>query len=80
MATGWLGWTPEVALDTPIPLIELALDGRTDFVRRTNPFGSAPNSGGRAATAAPAAAPDKATMTQGLAAFLRARKRPGGAP
>src|SRR5690606_3219363 len=27
-AMGWLGWPPEVALDTPMPLIALGLDGR----------------------------------------------------
>lgn len=39
-ATGWLGWSPDQALDTPLPLIELALEGRVDFIIKTNPFGS----------------------------------------
>lgn len=39
VATGWLGWSPEVALNTPIPQIELALEGRFEWVRKTNPFG-----------------------------------------
>lgn len=30
---GWLGWTPEVALDTPMPLIALALKGRREAWR-----------------------------------------------
>lgn len=41
-ATGWLGWPPEVALDTPFPLIELALDGKVDFITRTTPGASPP--------------------------------------
>lgn len=40
-ATGWLGWTPEVALTTSIPMIELAIDGKIDWVKRTNPWGGA---------------------------------------
>lgn len=39
-ATGWLGWTPEVALTTPIPQIELAIDGLVDWTKKTNPWGS----------------------------------------
>ncbi len=63
-----MGWTPDLALDTPIPLIELALDGKLDFVKRTNPFGSADDK-----PAAPP--PDKGKVAQGLAAFLRGRKK-----
>lgn len=40
-ATGWLGWTPEVVLHTPIVQIELAIDGKVDWVKKTNPWGSA---------------------------------------
>lgn len=40
IATGWLGWSPALAMRTPIPQIELALEGRLEWVRRTNPFGS----------------------------------------
>lgn len=39
-ATGWLGWTPEVALDTNVPQILLAMKGRVDFLTKTNPWGS----------------------------------------
>lgn len=39
-ATGWLGWEPEIALNTPVGQIELALDGKMDFLKKTNPFGS----------------------------------------
>lgn len=35
-ATGWLGWTPEVALITPMPLIELAMEGRYAYLRAVN--------------------------------------------
>lgn len=31
-ATGWLGWTPAVALATPIPQIAAAHDGRIDML------------------------------------------------
>ena len=40
-ATGWLGWTPPVALGASIFHIELALDGRVDFLRSTSPWGAA---------------------------------------
>jgi hypothetical protein len=40
MATGWLGWTPDIALDTPISQINLALAGKIDFIKKTNPWGS----------------------------------------
>lgn len=36
MATGWLGWSPEQALHTPIPQIVLALEGRTEWHRKTH--------------------------------------------
>jgi hypothetical protein len=32
---------PDVFWDTPIPEIELALDGKVDFLKKTNPWGSA---------------------------------------
>ena len=48
-ATGWLGWTPEVVLNTPISQINLALKGRIDFVMKTNPFGSKKEEEGRMA-------------------------------
>ncbi|MDN5850306.1 MAG: hypothetical protein L0H63_11850 [Nitrococcus sp.] len=60
VATGWLGWTPEVALGTPIPQIELALEGRIEWVRKTNPWGSGD----------PAPAPP---VSERLKAALRAR-------
>lgn len=39
MATGWLGWSDADALNTPIPRILLAVEGRTEWARMTNPFG-----------------------------------------
>jgi len=39
LATGWLGWPPDLAMLTPIPQIMLALEGKADFVAQTNPFG-----------------------------------------
>jgi hypothetical protein len=40
VATGWLGWTPDIALDTPLSQINLALAGKVDFLKKTNPWGS----------------------------------------
>ena len=37
--TGHLGWSPETTLNTPIPQIILALEGKYDFAIKTNPFG-----------------------------------------
>lgn len=41
-ATGWLGWPPDVALKTPFPLIQLALDGKVDFLLSTTPGAKKP--------------------------------------
>ena len=38
-ATGWLGWSDRDAMTTPVPRIMIALDGRIDCIRKTNPFG-----------------------------------------
>ena len=40
MAVGWLGWSPALALYTPIPQILLAIQGKAEFVAQSNPFGS----------------------------------------
>jgi hypothetical protein len=37
-AAGWLGWEPDVILDTPLPLLSLAFAGKADFLRKTNPW------------------------------------------
>ena len=36
---GWLGWTPDQVLGAPLPVIFLALEGKVDFLKKTNPFG-----------------------------------------
>lgn len=41
-ATGYLGWSPDVAWHTPLPELFLALDARVEWVRMTSPFGSKP--------------------------------------
>jgi len=33
---GMLGWTPECVISTPIPWLQLALDGRTEWEMRRN--------------------------------------------
>ena len=38
LGTGWLGWSPDLVLDTPIPQLMLALEGKIDFAKKTNPF------------------------------------------
>ena len=43
-ATGWLGWSPDLALSTPIPQILLALEGRVDWAVKTNPWGGSKGS------------------------------------
>ena len=40
MAAGWLGWLPETILTTPIPQVLLAIEGKVDFLKKTNPWGS----------------------------------------
>lgn len=40
VATGWLGWSPELAMTAPIPQILLATEGRIDWHKKTNPWGS----------------------------------------
>ncbi|MFC0709222.1 hypothetical protein [Azorhizophilus paspali] len=42
MATGWLGWTPDVAWRTPIPELLVAMDARVEWANMTNPFGGKP--------------------------------------
>lgn len=39
MATGWLGWSPRDAWDTPVPEILMAWDAKIEFLKATNPFG-----------------------------------------
>lgn len=39
LGTGWLGWSPDLVLDAPIPQIILAIEGKADFARKSNPFG-----------------------------------------
>lgn len=39
-AVGWLGWTRDAALDTPLPFIEAAMEAKIEFLNATNPFGS----------------------------------------
>ena len=36
-ATGWLGWSPEAAQVATFPDIQLALDGKVEFLSATTP-------------------------------------------
>ena len=40
MATGWLGWPPDLAWTTPLPELFLAMDARIEWAQMTNPFGN----------------------------------------
>ena len=39
MATGWLGWSPDLAWSTPMPELFLAMDAKIEWAQMTNPFG-----------------------------------------
>jgi hypothetical protein len=39
VATGWLGWSPELAWRTPMPELFLAMDAKIEWAQMTNPFG-----------------------------------------
>ena len=81
--TGWLGWTPQTTLAASIHHIELALDGKVDFLRKTSPFGGggggdSDNDAKPAAASPPPAAEaaDPAKASRQLMAFLRKRQAP----
>jgi len=40
VATGWLGWAPDVAWRTPLPELFIAMDAKIEWARITNPFGN----------------------------------------
>lgn len=37
---GWLGWSPDIVLGANIAHLHLAIAGKIDFVKKTNPWGS----------------------------------------
>jgi len=37
---GWLGWPPDVVLNANLGHLHLAIAGKIDFVKKTNPWGS----------------------------------------
>jgi hypothetical protein len=39
IGTGYLGWSAEQTMDTPMPQILLALDAKIEWTQSTNPFG-----------------------------------------
>lgn len=47
-ATGWLGWADAQAMRTSIHRIELALAGKVDFVKKTNPWRTSDEGAGSA--------------------------------
>ncbi|MCE1032996.1 hypothetical protein LU645_29190 [Pseudomonas asiatica] len=52
MATGWLGWAPDVAWSTPLPELFMAMDARIEWTQMTNPFGSGKKQGAKEKPAA----------------------------
>lgn len=60
MATGWLGWPPRDAWETPVPEILMAWDAKLEFLKATNPFGQGEKK------------PDKKAVAKDLRIGLRA--------
>jgi hypothetical protein len=40
IGTGFLGWSAEQTMHTPMPQILLALDGKIEWTQSTNPWGA----------------------------------------
>lgn len=73
-ATGWLGWTDAAAMRASIHRIELALDGKVDFLKKTNPWGS-----GEDAVKPVASKPlPKERVASGIAGLLRGMQKRRG--
>lgn len=64
VATGWLGWAPDVAWRTPLPELFLAMDAKIEWARMTHPFGSK----------TPAEKPKPSTVAEKLRMALTARR------
>lgn len=60
-ARGWVGMSHEQAMSDPLASIYLALQGRVDFVTRTNPFGGG---GGKPGGGAPVSAQLRAWIAE----------------
>ncbi len=58
-------------MDTPLPMINLALEGRIDFLKKTNPWGSAEDD---AADELANREPDPEGAAKKLVAMIEARK------
>jgi hypothetical protein len=71
-ASGWLGWTPETVLRSNINMIHLAIEGKVDFVKKTNPFGSGDDEPG---TDVSKRAPEPGIAAQQLQNFMRRKIR-----
>ncbi|MCE5976639.1 hypothetical protein LVS58_19255 [Pseudomonas sp. JR33AA] len=56
IATGWLGWQPDVAWRTPLPELFMALDARLEWSQMTNPFGKGKAQGAKPKPSASAVA------------------------
>ncbi|MGY0779827.1 hypothetical protein ACW7BC_18210 [Azospirillum argentinense] len=69
-AMGWLGWTPDVADDTPFPVIARALEAKADFLAATTP-GAKPRK--RRRKKPPSQAELKSKIKAALSAFKKAK-------
>lgn len=68
-ATGWLGWTDEAALNTPLARIHLALAGHVEYLRKTNPWRTQADIDNEAREEAERNPPDQATVAKQLMAW-----------
>lgn len=71
MATGWLGWPPDLAWSTPMPELFLAMDAKIEWAQMTNPFG-----GGKKKEAA--SKPSPSTVADKLRQALTGRQANSG--
>lgn len=68
-ATGWLGWSDEAALNTPLARLHLALEGQVDYLRKTNPWRTQEDIDREAAEEAAKHPPDQDTVRRQLMAW-----------
>ncbi|AXO88447.1 hypothetical protein DZC75_10725 [Pseudomonas parafulva] len=59
VAVGWLGWSPDVAWNTPLPELFLAMDARVEWARMTHPLAIGVKTGGKGEKPKPSAVADK---------------------
>ena len=73
-ACGWLGWEPETVLTTTIAQLELALEGKIDFIKKTNPFGSKDEDGEGKYWADGGGVPDPETAMKQIVGLVKTKQ------